>query len=205
MHFDLWQADLLLCCLLCTPTNVECRLNKMYMDVRVSCCHVVGYRVHIYCQALLLGDGGCAQGTSTQWRSQYRGKERAECPWQQKNYQKNWKNQEKINKKRKNWEEKAKTGKILSLCPLWQKGLATLLPQLVILNTMDKRLGVGPVGYGIGLYIIYHGVWDMIFLFYVEHNPVAGSHKGVDFTFHVMRCHWRFTVIEEDGHADGIE
>ena len=29
-------------------TNVECRLNKMCMDVQVSCCREVGWRVHIY-------------------------------------------------------------------------------------------------------------------------------------------------------------
>ena len=33
------------------------------------------------------------------------------------------KNQE---KNRKNWEEKANLGKVLSLCPSWQTGLATL-------------------------------------------------------------------------------
>ena len=34
----------------------------------------------------------------------------------------------KTGKKRTNREEKAKIGKVLSLCPSWQKGLATLLP-----------------------------------------------------------------------------
>ena len=70
-------------------------------------------------------------------------------------------------------------------------------PQLAILNMVDKRLGVG--------HGIYHGVRNMIFLFYVEHNPVAGSCKGMDFTFHVMRYHPRFTAIEENGHAGGVE
>ena len=68
----------------------------------------------------------------------------AECPpWQRKNCQKSVKrggkrekNQEKIRgggnrekegKKRKNQEEKAKIGKVLSLCPSWQIGLAMLL------------------------------------------------------------------------------
>ena len=41
----------------------------------------------------------------------------------QENERKNW---EKIKKKRKN-REKAKIGKVLSLCPSWQIGLATLL------------------------------------------------------------------------------
>ena len=70
-------------------------------------------------------------------------------------------------------------------------------PQLAISNMVDNRLGVG-----LG---IYHGVWDMIFSFHVEHNPVAGSPKGIDFAFHVMRYHPRFTAIEEDGHAGGVE
>ena len=53
-------------------------------------------------------------------------------PWQRKTWQKSGKrgkNQEKEGKKRKNWEEKAKIEKpkVLSLCPSWQKGLATLL------------------------------------------------------------------------------
>ena len=44
-------------------------------------------------------------------------------------------------------------------------------PQLAISNMVDKRLSVG--------HGIYHGVWDMIFWFYVEHNTVAGSRKGL--------------------------
>ena len=54
MHFDLWQAwlsDLLVWCLLHATTNVECRLDKICLDVLVSCCHAMGYRVHIYWQA----------------------------------------------------------------------------------------------------------------------------------------------------------
>ena len=54
-----------------------------------------------------------------------------EChPWQQKICQKLGKrgrNQEKSGKKRKNWEERAKIGKALSLCLSWQIGLAMLL------------------------------------------------------------------------------
>ena len=41
-----------------------------------------------------------------------------------KNLEKEGKNQEKSGKKRKNREEKAKIGKVLSLCPSWQIGLA---------------------------------------------------------------------------------
>ena len=49
--------------------------------------------------------------------------------------------------------------------------------QLATSNMVDKRLGVG---HGIN-----HGVCNMIFSFYVEHNPVAGGREGIDFTFHV--------------------
>ena len=48
-------------------------------------------------------------------------------------------------------------------------------------------------GLGVG-HGIYHGVWDVIFSFYVEHNPVTGSCKGVDFPFHVIRYCPRFTA-----------
>ena len=48
----------------------------------------------------------------------------SECPPDSEKFAKIWKNQE---KRGKNWEEKAKIGKILSLWPSWQKGLATLL------------------------------------------------------------------------------
>ena len=63
---------------------------------------------------------------------------------------------------------------------------------------VDKRLDVGH-----GNYIsccLEHGLFV-----YGEYNPVAGSRKGIDFTFHVMRYHPRFTAIEEDGHAGGVE
>ena len=69
--------------------------------------------------------------------------------------------------------------------------------QLATSNMVDKRLGVG--------HGIYHGVCDMIFSFYVEHNPVAGGREGIDFTFHVMRYHPRFTAIEKDSHTGGVE
>ena len=74
-------------------------------------------------------------------------KEHSQCYWQwrshwgvkggrvprltAKNLPKNWekegKKSGKIGKKRKNREEKAKIGKVLSLCPSWQTGLAMLL------------------------------------------------------------------------------
>ena len=63
----------------------------------------------------------------------------------------------------------------------WETEDVPKKPQLAISNMVDKRLGVG-----LG---IYHGVRDMIFSFYVEHNPVAGSRKGIDFPSHVMRYH----------------
>ena len=61
---------------------------------------------------------------------------------------------------------------------------------------MDKRFGVG--------HEIYHGDWNMILPFYVAKNPVAG-HRGIDFTFRVMRYHPRFTAIEEDGQTGDVE
>ena len=52
----------------------------------------------------------------------------AEChPWQWNICKKSAKRGGKSGKKRKNREEKAKIGKVLSLCPSWQIGLATLL------------------------------------------------------------------------------
>ena len=136
MHFDLWQAwlsDLLVYCLLHTPKTVECRLSKMCVGILVSSCHEVGCRVHIYWQALLLGDGGCAQETST---GNFENGQEARC-----------------------WS--------------W--------------NISCTR--------------------NMIFSFYINLSiiPVAGSRKGIDFTFHVMRYHPRFTAIEEDGHAGDVE
>ena len=44
-----------------------------------------------------------------------------------KNPEKRGKNQKKSGKRRKNWEEKAKIGKVLSLCPSWQLRLTLLL------------------------------------------------------------------------------
>ena len=58
-----WLLGLLVYCLLCTPTTIECRLNKMCVVILVFCCHEMGCTVHLYWQALLLEDGGCAQGT----------------------------------------------------------------------------------------------------------------------------------------------
>ena len=55
----------------------------------------------------------------------------AEChPWQRKICQKSEKRGKKsgkFGKKEENWEEKAKIREVLSLCPSWQIGLATLL------------------------------------------------------------------------------
>ena len=82
----------------------------------------------------LLGEVGAGKGRS-QWRSHWGGKGGAEChPWQWKNA-KNRENSGKSGKKSgkigKNQEEKAKTGKFLSLCPSWQLGLATLLREVL--------------------------------------------------------------------------
>ena len=54
-------------------------------------------------------------------------------------------------------------------------------------------------------YIMVFRSW---FFFYVAHNPVAGSHKGVDFTYQFMRYHPRFIAVDErdeDGHTGGVE
>ena len=52
-----------------------------------------------------------------QWHSQYRARG---APLTVKNLPKIRKKREEIRKKRKNWEEKAEIGKVLSLCPSWQ-------------------------------------------------------------------------------------
>ena len=63
----------------------------------------------------------------------------AEChPWQRKIYQKSRKRGEKSGKKRKNQIEKAKIWKVLSLCPSWQTGLATLLYLSIQTIKLDK-------------------------------------------------------------------
>ena len=53
-----------------------------------------------------------------------------------KNWGKNQEKQGKIRKTRKNWEEKAKIEKALSLCPSWQIGLATLLMFTYVYTTI---------------------------------------------------------------------
>ena len=53
--------------------------------------------------------------------------------------------------------------------------------QLAISNAVNKKFGVG--------HKAYRSVWDMIFSFYVAHNPIAGSRIGVDFTFHFISYH----------------
>ena len=66
LHFYLWQvcSDLLVQYLLHNLTYARCRLNKMCVDVLVSCCHEVECRVHVNWQ-VLLGDKGCTWGTLT--------------------------------------------------------------------------------------------------------------------------------------------
>ena len=113
----------------------------MRVGVLVSCCHEVGWSVHIYWQAFLLGDWGRAQRTST-------------GDFEHGGY--SMTNIEPLKEAR-----------------CWSWNISWCLEH--------------------GLFI------------YGEHNPVAGSRKGIDFTFHVMRYHPRFTAIEEDGHAGGVE
>ena len=68
------------------------------------------------------------------------------------------------------WDvERISTGRLF----FWETEDVPKESQLATSNMVDKRLGVG--------HGIYHGVCDMIFSFYVEHNPVAGGRKGVDF------------------------
>ena len=62
-----------------------------------------------------------------QWRSHWGVKGGRVPPLTAQNLPKIGKKRKKIRKKRKNWEEKAKIGKALSLCPSRQIGLATLL------------------------------------------------------------------------------
>ena len=60
------------------------------------------------------------------------------------------KNRENRQKKMKNRKEKAKIGKVLSLCPSWQIGLATLLNTVTLLilvdmDRMDQNLYIGTI------------------------------------------------------------
>ena len=70
--------------------------------------------------------------TYTQWRSHWGVKGGRVPPLTMNNLPKIGKKKDKIRKnwgkKRKLQEEEAKIGKVLSLCPSWQIGLATLLP-----------------------------------------------------------------------------
>ena len=83
----------------------------------------------------------------TQWRSQYRGKGGRVPPWQEKKSK--IRKKRKIGKKRGKIGEKLRTrgkiGKVLSLCPSWQIGLATLLGSLwaPLFLFLEKHLKFG--------------------------------------------------------------
>ena len=81
----------------------------------------------------------------SQWRSYWGGQGGRVPPPTVKNLpkirkkrEKEGENQEKLGKKRKNQEEKAKIGKVLSLCPSWQIELATLLSGAFFPNIFSK-------------------------------------------------------------------
>ena len=97
---------------------------------------VLPYRFHLR-NGLLCCSRYTPNLSKAQLHSQYRGKG-AECPpWQwtnvknlEKEEKKSGKREEKFGKNREkeeNREERAKIGKVLSLCPSWQIGLAMLL------------------------------------------------------------------------------
>ena len=69
------------------------------------------------------------------------------------------------------------TGRIF----LWEMEDVPKESQLAISNMVDKKLDVG--------HVKSHSDCNMIFSFYVEHNPVAGCRKGIDFTFLIIRYH----------------
>ena len=95
------------------------------------------------------------ESARNQWRSQYRSKGGRVPPFTAKKLSKIGKNLEKIRKrgkswekiekKRKNREEKAKIGKVLSLCPSWQIGLATLLLETLFCTLPPQRWYLGHV------------------------------------------------------------
>ena len=99
----------------CTRLSVEIALISYW---KIS---AWGFQPNSFEEVCFLAEG------YEQWRNHW-GARGAEChPWQWKICQKSGKNQEKLGKKRKNREEKATIGMVLSLCPTWQIGLATLL------------------------------------------------------------------------------
>ena len=60
--------------------------------------------------------------------------------------------------------------------------------QLAVLNQMNQRHSVS---HGID-----GGVQNMVNALYIQHDSVAWGSKGVDFVFHILGDHPRFTAIE---------
>ena len=89
------------------------------------------FQFHLSCEFGLASFSWIAKHVSIQWRSHRGGgggSRGQSTPWQRKRkVQKIWNKMEKsrkcreIGKKRKYWEEKAKIGKVLSVCPSWQR------------------------------------------------------------------------------------
>ena len=71
---------------------------------------------------------------------------------------------------------------------LWYSEDVTKKFQLAVPNQMNQRHSVG---HGID-----GGVQNMVNALYIQHDSVAWGSKGVDFVFHILGDHPRFTAIE---------
>ena len=71
---------------------------------------------------------------------------------------------------------------------LWHSEDVTKKFQLVVPNQMNQRHSVS---HGID-----GGVQNIVNVLYIQHDSVAWGSKGVDFVFHILGDHPRFTAIE---------
>ena len=71
---------------------------------------------------------------------------------------------------------------------LWHSEDVTKKFQLAVPNQMNHRHSVSHGTDG--------GVQNMVNALYIQHDSVAWGSKGVDFVFHILGDHPRFTVIE---------
>ena len=71
---------------------------------------------------------------------------------------------------------------------LWHSEDVTKKFQLVVPNQMNQRHSVS---HGID-----SGVQNMVNALYIQHDSVAWGSKGVDFVFHILGDHPRFTAIK---------
>ena len=71
---------------------------------------------------------------------------------------------------------------------LWHSEDVTKKFQLAVPNQMNQRHSVS---HGID-----GGVQNMVNALYIQHDSVAWGSKGVDFVFHILGDHPRFTAIE---------